>query len=86
MEGRKWQPAPSPCPPEQRCVLVHRQARLARFLPPIPSHRGIGWARTMTCVGCHDDEIETGINNSHSTSSLTSELTCHYDGSHLGLI
>lgn len=42
-------------------------------------------AWTMTCVGCHDDEIETGINNSHSGSSLTSKLTCHYASSCLGL-
>lgn len=38
-------------------------------------------AWTMTCVGCHDDEIETGINNSHSAHSLTCELTCHYASS-----
>lgn len=43
-------------------------------------------ARTMTCVGCHDDEIETRINNSHSASSLTSALTCHFDSSRLGLM
>lgn len=41
-------------------------------------------AWTMTCVGLHDNEIETGINNSHSAGSLTSELTCHYQRRCLG--
>lgn len=52
------------------------------FVPHTPLCRAMGL--DTTCVGCHDNEIETEINNSHSANSLTFELTCHYNCSRLG--
>lgn len=32
----------------------------------------------MICVGCYDNEIEIGINNSYLVGSLILELICYY--------
>lgn len=56
-------------PPEGRDGSWSTGGASQRTVSHIPSREAS--VRTVTCVGCHDNEIETGINNSHSASSLT---------------